>query len=150
MAFNRVILVGNLTADPELKLTPSGNMVTNFSIAVNRKPKQGEQPQVDFFNIVAWKQTAEFISKFFTKGKSILICGQLRNKNWTDNNGVKHYDIEIVADEATFTQNKSEGSSNNSNQKQPQPNYQQQEMPQYGMPSNNNFEDLDDDGELPF
>ena len=75
-SFNKVILVGNLTADPELKKTPSGVSVTSFSIAVNRRfTKQGEQPQTDFINIVAWRQTAEFVARYFNKGKPIFIWG---------------------------------------------------------------------------
>ena len=74
MAFNRVIMIGNLVADPELKTTPSGVSVIRFSIAVNRRfTRSGEQTQTDFFNVVAWRQTAEFVSRFFTKGKPILV-----------------------------------------------------------------------------
>ena len=83
-SFNKVILVGNLTADPELKKTPSGVSVTSFSIAVNRRfTKQGEQPQTDFINIVAWRQTAEFVARYFNKGRPILVCGQLQTRSWT-------------------------------------------------------------------
>ena len=135
MAFNRVILVGNIVADPELKTTPNGVSVTRFSIAVNRRARSGEQPITDFFNIVAWRQTAEFISRFFTKGKPILISGQLQNSNWTDNNGVKHYSAEIVADEVTFVDRSNQSST---------PNVQ---TPLTGSA----YEDLDaNDDELPF
>ena len=74
MAFNRVILVGNIVADPELKTTPNGISVTRFRIAVNRRfTRSGEQAQTDFFDIVAWRQTAEFVSRFFTKGRHLTM-----------------------------------------------------------------------------
>lgn len=144
MAFNKVILVGNLVADPELKTTPSGTSVTRFSIAVNRRfTRAGEQPQTDFFNIVAWRQTAEFVARFFTKGRPILISGQLQNRNWTDNNGVKHYATEIIADEVTFVDRKGDGPSG-----QPM---MQSAAPTYSTPTaDSGFEDLSADDELPF
>ncbi len=145
MAFNRVIMIGNLVADPELKTTPSGVSVIRFSIAVNRRfTRSGEQAQTDFFNVVAWRQTAEFVSRFFTKGKPILVSGQLQNSNWTDNNGVKHYSVEIVADEVSFVERKSEGGS-------PMQSMSQNNVPTYGTPSaDSGFEDLSADDELPF
>ncbi len=144
MAFNRVILVGNLVADPELKTTPNGISVTRFRIAVNRRfTRTGEQPQTDFFDITAWRQTAEFVSRFFTKGRPILISGTLQNRNWTDNNNVKHYSVEIVADEVTFVDRKVEGMPG-----QPaMPNT----APTYSTPTaDSGFEDLSADDELPF
>ena len=104
-SFNKVILVGNLTADPELKQTPSGVSVCRFTIAVQRRfggrNVQG-QTTADFFNVVAWRQSAEFVSRFFKKGRAILVCGQLQNNNWTDQQGNKRYATEVVADEVTF------------------------------------------------
>lgn len=100
MAFNKVILMGNLTRDPELKQTPSGASVCSFSIAVNRKAaKNGE---VDFIDIVAWRQTAEFVSKYFKKGKTILVCGQLQTRSYTDKQGAKRTVTEVVAEEVSF------------------------------------------------
>ena len=146
MAFNKVILVGNLVADPELKTTPNGISVTRFRIAVGRRfTRAGEQPQTDFFDIVAWRQTAEFIARFFTKGRPILISGVLQNRNWTDNNGVKHYSTEVVADEATFVDRKSDGGFGAS-----QPTAQSN-IPTYSTPTaDSGFEDLSEDDELPF
>lgn len=143
MAFNRVILVGNLVADPELKTTPNGISVTRFRIAVNRRfTRAGEQPQTDFFDITAWRQTAEFVSRFFTKGRPILISGTLQNRNWTDNNNVKHYSVEIVADEVTFVDRKTEGMPG-------QPSMPS--APTYSTPTaDSGFEDLSADDELPF
>ena len=108
--FNKVIIGGRLTADPELKTTPSGISVTSFTVAVNRRytGKSEEQPQADFFNVTAWRSTAEFISRYFRKASSICVVGTLQNRNWTDQNGVKHYATEIVADEALFVDAKSE------------------------------------------
>lgn len=108
--FNKVILAGRLTADPELKQTTGGNFVTSFSVAVNRKRvKEGEQ-KADFFNIVAWRNTAEFICRHFAKGRAIIICGQLQNRSWTDDQNVKHTVTEIIADEVDFADNKTDGS----------------------------------------
>ena len=99
-SFNKVILIGNMTADPELNQSTSGVSVCSFSIAVNRKmAKNGE---CDFINIQTWRQTAEFVAKYFTKGKPILVCGQLQTRSWTDNSGQKRYATEVVADEVSF------------------------------------------------
>ena len=109
--FNKVILVGRLTADPELKQTQSGISVCSFSIAVNRRFSKADQgqPTADFFNIVAWRTTAEFICRSFRKGRPILICGQLQNRTWTDAQGAKRYATEIVADEVDFVDSKPDG-----------------------------------------
>lgn len=108
--FNRVIIGGRLTGDPELKTTPSGISVTSFSVAVNRRfgGKSGEEQQADFFNVTAWRQTAEFITRYFRKASSICIEGSLQTRNWTDQNGQKHYATEIVAENAFFVDAKSE------------------------------------------
>lgn len=104
MAFNKVILIGNLTADPELKQSTNGVSVCSFNIAVNRRmAKNGE---VDFLTIVAWRQTAEFICKNFHKGKPILVCGSLQTRTWTDKQGNKRTATEVVADEVSFVGNK--------------------------------------------
>lgn len=111
--FNKVIIGGRLTADPELKTTQSGISVTTFSVAVNRraaKSSDGQNnPTSDFFNVTAWRNQAEFITRYFRKGSSICIVGTLQNRNWTDNNGVKHYATDIVVDEVNFVDSKSEG-----------------------------------------
>ncbi len=98
-SFNKVILIGNLTADPEIKQTSSGTKVTSFSIAINRRGKDGG---VDFINIVAWKEKAEFVTQWFKKGKPILVVGQLQQRQWTDKNGQKRYEFEVIADELSF------------------------------------------------
>jgi single-strand DNA-binding protein len=107
-SLNKVILIGNLVADPELKKTPSGVSVTSFRIAVGRRFTKDEAQQADFIDIVAWRNTAEFITKYFNKGKSILICGSIQTRSWTDQNGQKRYSVEVVADEASFVERKSD------------------------------------------
>lgn len=109
--FNKVILGGRLTADPELKTTPSGISVTTFTVAVNRKygeKNESGQTPADFFNVTAWRQTAEFITRYFRKASSICVMGSLQTRSWTDQNGQKRYATEIVADEAYFVDAKAE------------------------------------------
>ena len=113
-SLNKVILMGNLTADPELKITPSGVSVTSFSIGVARKlsKEQQQDPNAvksDFINIVAWRNTAEFISKYFSKGKSIVVVGSLQVRSYTAQDGSKRYVTEVVADEVTFGSGASDG-----------------------------------------
>ena len=109
---NKVILVGRLTAEPELKQTPSGVSVIRFTVAVNRRrtrnAEQSEQ-QADFITVTAWRQTAEFISKYFRKGSAICITGSIQTSSWTDQQGQKRYSTEVVADEAMFVDSRSEG-----------------------------------------
>ena len=111
-SFNKVILIGNLVEDPELKTTPNGVPVTNFRIAVQRRFQRTEgQQDADFISIVCWRQTAEFVKKYFNKGRSILVCGQLQSRSWTDNNNQKRYTLEVVADEVSFVDRKPDGQS---------------------------------------
>ena len=112
--FNKAILGGRLTADPELKQTQSGVPVCSFSVAVNRRParnKDGEQvqQQTDFINVVAWRQQAEFVSRYFRKGSSICVVGSIQVRQWTDNQNQKRYSTEVVADEISFVDAKGEG-----------------------------------------
>lgn len=109
-SLNKVILIGNLCTDPELKQTQSGTHVTSFSIGVQRRFKDANGNYLsDFISIVAWKQTAEFIVKYFRKGDAIVICGSIQTRNYTDNNGAKHYVTEVLADEAGFASSKKDG-----------------------------------------
>lgn len=104
---NKAILGGRLTTDPELKQTQSGVAVCSFVIAVNRKFKGSDgQQQADFLNITAWREAAEFVSRYFRKGSSICVIGSIQNRTWTDPQGVKHYATDIVADEVTFVDSK--------------------------------------------
>ena len=104
--FNLVILTGRLTADPELKTTPNGVSVTTFSIAVNRNYKSGEEQQTDFINIVAWRQTAEFITKYFQKGTMIGIEGSIQTRRYQDANGNTRTAFEVIANNVQFVEAK--------------------------------------------
>lgn len=144
-SFNKIILVGNLVADPELRQTQNGIAVTSFRIAVSRRfTRAGEQPQTDFFDIVAWRQTAEFVSRFFTKGRPILVCGSLQTRSWTDANGNKRISYDIVADECSFVDRKADGPVGGGAPAMA-------EMPNYSSPkADGSFEELSADDELPF
>ena len=104
--FNLVVLTGRLTADPELKTTPSGVPVTTFSIAVNRNYRAGEEQQTDFINIVAWRQRAEFITKYFSKGSLIGIEGSIQTRRYQDKNGNNRTIFEVVANNVQFVESK--------------------------------------------
>lgn len=102
--YNKVILLGRVTQDLELKTTPQGVSVLSFSIAVDRRfQTKGEEKKADFFNCVAWRNDAEFISRYWTKGRPILIEGELQNRSYVDKNGVTRYVTEIIVDRASFT-----------------------------------------------
>lgn len=106
---NRTVLMGRITRDLELRQTPSGVSTVSFTLAVDRSyVKQGEERQADFISCVAWRQTAEFITKYFRKGSLIALEGQLRSRVYDDNNGVKHYVTEVFVDNVSFTGEKSE------------------------------------------
>jgi single-strand DNA-binding protein len=105
---NKSILGGRLTADPELKQTASGISAVTFTIAVNRRYAKDGQQEADFINCQAWRQTAEFISKYFKKGSSICIAGAIQTRSWTDTSGQKRYATEVVADEAYFVDGKND------------------------------------------
>ena len=152
-SFNKVILIGNMTADPELKQTAGGVSVCSFSIAVNRRFAKADQGQqnVDFINIVTWRQQAEFVSRYFKKGNPILICGQLQTRSWNDNQGQKRYTTEVVADEVSFVASAAQTASQNA-----APAAAGNYTPDaYGAPTFNsapsaNFEEIPNDGDLPF
>ncbi len=108
---NKVVLAGRLTADPELKQTTSGFSVVSVNLAVNRRRARGEQgaeQQTDFITLVAWRQTAEFISKYFRKGSAICVTGSIQTRTWTDQQGQKRYSTEVVIDDAMFVDSRGE------------------------------------------
>ena len=111
--FNLVVLTGRLTADPELKTTPNGIPVTTFSIAVNRNYRAGEEQQTDFINIVAWRQRAEFITKYFKKGSLIGIEGSIQTRRYQDKNGNNRTIFEVVVNNAQFVESKRDGAATN-------------------------------------
>ena len=157
--FNRVILGGRLTADPELKTTGTGVSVTSFTIAVNRRfsGKNGEEAQADFINCTAWRQQAELITRYFRKGSSICVVGSIQTRSWTDNNGAKRYATDVVVDEVNFVDSKSEnpassqgGYSAVSSQPYIPESYS---APAYASPASSEspkLEVITDDDELPF
>ena len=106
--FNLVVLTGRLTADPELKTTPNGTSVTTFSIAVDRRYRSGEERQTDFISIVAWRQTAEFVSKYFKKGNLIGIEGSIQTRRYQDKNGNNRTAFEVIANNVQFVESKRE------------------------------------------
>lgn len=112
---NKVVLCGRLTADPELKQTPGGVAVVSFSLAVNRRYQSknadgtAAPQQADFITVVAWRQTAEFISRYFRKGSALCITGSIQSRSWQDQQGQRRYSTEVVADEAMFVDSKGEG-----------------------------------------
>ena len=107
---NKIILMGRLTRDPELRRTGSGTAVTSFSLAVDRdfKSQSGEK-ETDFIDIVAWRNTAEFVSKYFTKGRMAIVEGRLQIRDWTDKDGGKRRSAEVVADNVYFGDSKRDG-----------------------------------------
>ena len=131
---NKVILGGRLTADPELKATPQGVSVTSFSIAVNRK---GKDAQTDFINCVAWRNTADFICRYFKKGSSICVSGSIQVRSSEDKQGVKRTVTEIIADEAFFV----DGKNDNGASEQVAPTFTAAQA---------NFEEISGDDDLPF
>src|SRR5574344_2480171 len=109
---NKVILMGRLTKDPEVRYTTNNNtLVCSFSLAVNRRFKSEGQPDADFFNIVAWSKTGEFCSKYFTKGQQVGVIGRLQTRNYDDKDGKKVYVTEIVAEETYFADTRKDGES---------------------------------------
>lgn len=106
---NKAIIVGNLTKDPEQRATANGTAVTSFTVAVRRRYKDAEgNYQADFINCVAWRSTAEFIAKYFTKGSRIGIVGTIQTRTYDDQNGVRRYVTEVVVDEAEFVTSKAQ------------------------------------------
>ena len=120
-SLNKVLLIGNVTADPELKQTTGGKPVCSISIAVNRpfvKEDSGQQ-DVDFINVVTWNKQAEFVAAYFSKGDPIFVSGRMQVRSWTDNDNVKRYSTEVIADEVQFVrpkpQNAPDGAGNEKN-----------------------------------
>lgn len=101
MAFNRAILIGRLTADPELRTTPGGKHVTSFTVAVDRYGKEGEK-KADFITVAAWEKRAEFVSRYFGKGDAIGIEGSITTRNYEDKNGNKRTAVEVLAGNVFF------------------------------------------------
>ena len=149
---NRVILQGRLGSDPELRTTPNGVEVATVNIAVDRdrKDANGER-QTDWVTIVAWRNTAKFLSTYFQKGRMILVEGRLQMRNYTDRDGNKRTAAEVVADNIYFGDSRRDGEGGGFSYSAPAPAYNA--APSYGTPApaGDHFAELsEDDGELPF
>ena len=106
---NKVVLAGRMVESPELRTTQTGLTITQFRLAVNKRgAKDGQQPQADFITVVAWQQTAEFITRYFKKGNAICVVGSIQTRSYTDKNNQKRTATEVVADEAYFVESKAE------------------------------------------
>lgn len=109
VSLNRWIGMGRLTADPELRQTQNGVSVCSFTLAVGRNYQKDKEAQTDFIDVVAWRQTAEFVSKYFSKGKMMIVEGRLQTRNYEDKNGNKRKAVEVAADNVMFGEGKSSG-----------------------------------------
>ena len=142
---NHIVIIGRLTRDPELRRTGSGTAVASFTLAVDRDYKaDGGERETDFIDCVAWRQTGEFVSKYFTKGRMAVVSGRLQIRSWTDKDGNKRRTAEVVADNVYFGDSKREESSGG--------NYGGYTAPVYPTAPAQDYELLDDDdsGQLPF
>ena len=134
---NHSVLMGRLTRDPDLKTTPAGVAVASFSMAVERDFMEGGEKKTDFIDVVAWRNTAEFVSKYFAKGSMAVVSGRLQIRDWQDKEGNKRKTAEIVADNVYFGEGKKDGAKPNA--------------PSGGNSNNSAFSELDNgDGDLPF
>jgi len=157
---NRIILMGRLTRDPELRHTGSGTAVASFSLAVERdfRDKTSGQKQTDFIDIVAWRQTGEFVSKYFQKGRMAVVEGRLQMRDWQDRDGNKRRSAEVVADNVYFADSRRDsgdqdgGYSSAASGYTPAPSsYAPPANQSFGSSPVSDFAELsDDDGELPF
>lgn len=141
---NKSILGGRLTADVELKQTPSGVSVCSFTLAVNRRYSKDGQQEADFINCQAWRQTAEFISRYFRKGSSLCITGAIQTRSWTDQNGQKRFATELIVDEAMFVDGKNDAQGTGAAP------VDQTTAPAFNAPQTPNFTQLSPDDDLPF
>ena len=146
---NTAIIMGRLTADPELRTTNTGIAVTTFTVAVDRRyQKAGEEKQTGFINLVAWRQTAEFVSRYFQKGSMIAVRGSIQTRRYEDNNGNKRTAVEIVADEVSFCGSKAE-TGTGSRQVMEQP-ARTQPAASFATGSADDFEEIPVSDDLPF
>lgn len=135
---NRITIMGRLTRDPELRHTPSGTAIASFSLAVERdfKDKQTGEKTTDFIDVVAWRQTGEFVSRFFTKGRMAVVEGRLQSRKYTDRDGNNRTAFEVVAENVYFGDSKGKEDANPAQDRYPASDAAPQEAP--------------DDGDLPF
>lgn len=142
---NCVTLMGRLVADPELRTTTTGRSVCSFRIAVDRSyAKAGEQRQADFINIVAWESTANFVSRYFAKGSMIALQGQIQTRTYDANDGTKRTAFEVIAREVSFCGSRAETGTVQAAPAAPA------QAPTYQTAAPSDFEEIDDDEDLPF
>ena len=155
---NCAVIMGRLVADPELRTTPNGISVTSFCVAVDRSfVKAGEERKADFINVVAWRQTADFVTRYFHKGSMIAVQGSIQTRSYEDKNGNKRTAVEIVADNVSFCGSKSEQGGGYEAQQPAAPSYQSGDSGSFSvLPSNDDNDGMpfggasDEDDGLPF
>ena len=149
MSLNRVVIMGRLTRDPELRRTQNGTAVTSFSLAVDRdfKSRESGEKTTDFIDVVAWRQTAEFVCQYLTKGRMAVVEGRLQIRDWKDKDGNNRRSAEVVADNIYFGDSRRDS----------QPSGGDYAPPAYGSPADSytapaggGFAEIEEDGELPF
>ena len=148
---NRIIIMGRLARDPELRRTQSGVPVASFRLAVDRdfKDKSTGERSTDWIDVVAWRATAEFVSRFFTKGRMAVVEGRLQMRDWTDKDGNKRTAYEVVADNVFFAESKNGGAAPASHYDNQVPQYSEPQ-PAFSTASSGDFEEIVSDDELPF
>lgn len=145
---NVVALMGRLTADPELKRTANDIAVTTFSVAVNRSyVRQGEERQTDFINVVAWRQTAEFVCRYFGKGQLIAVDGSIQTRNYTDRDGNKRTAFEVVASNVHFAESKNSAPKETRNEPAFEPST---DVMSFSTGNDEDFQEITSDDDLPF
>jgi single-strand DNA-binding protein len=151
---NHIVIMGRMTRDPELRHTQTGTPVASFTLAVDRpfSSKDGNERQTDFIDVVAWRGTAEFVSKYFAKGQLTAVSGRLQIRDWTDKDNNKRRSAEIVADNVYFTgDRRNAGGDRRDDSEQQGGGYRADSGSGYSTPaSGSGFSELDDDGDLPF
>ena len=153
---NKVILIGRLTSEPDFRQTTSGIPVCRIRIAVNRPKQKDKEQQADFINCTAWRSTAEFIARYFSKGSKIVVEGQLRNNDYTDQNNVKHFSMDVLIEGVEFGESK--GTGGGYQQQSAPAQIQQTQAPRAAAPAQDalsiddlgEFEEILSDGEVPF
>ena len=148
MSLNRVVIMGRLTRDPELRRTQTGTAVTSFSLAVDRDFKSRERGEkaTDFIDVVAWRQTAEFVCQYFAKGRMAVVEGRLQIRDWKDKDGNNRRSAEVVADNVYFGDSKRDGASGGDYA----PPAYGSPVSTYSAPAGGGIAEIEEDGELPF
>lgn len=148
---NIVALMGRLTADPELKRTSNDIAVTTFTLAVNRSyVRQGEERQTDFITVVAWRQTAEFVCRYFTKGQLMAVDGSIQTRNYTDKEGNKRTAFEVVANNVHFAESKNNSGGGGAREQQNSVFEPSTDVMSFSTGNDSDFQEITSDDDLPF